>query len=331
MRVYFGGPDRPVGALRHLLKSRIDAVPSGGEIHWITYYFGNEGLAQALLQASKRGVTVKVDMDASPRRAQVNTKVATILGGSEGLADGFRMLRHMLPCHVHEKLYFFSHPHPAVLAGSFNPSRNADDAPALLLDIGDQDRGHNFLVEMTDPAAVSFLRAHMDYMHGARHGIFERFGRKLNGVFSSAELSIYFFPRRKSAVHLDLLRQWPLERLRIAVSHFRDRSAAAVLVELAARGVAVQILAHETLRRVPKSMQRLVSASGIEFRRYRHEEAVPMHNKFMLLEGGDKRLVLFGSFNLTRSSRWLNHEVLMLSGNDQLYAAFENRLTEMMA
>jgi phosphatidylserine/phosphatidylglycerophosphate/cardiolipin synthase-like enzyme len=170
----------------------------------------------------------------------------------------------------------------------------------------------------------------MDYMHDGPHGPFERFQRNLNSVFHSAELDIYFFPRRKSAVHIDLLRQGLLERVRIASSHFRDRSVAALLLDLASQGVSVQILAHETLRRVPARMHRLLSAKGIEFTRYRHVDALPMHNKFMLLESRDTRSLLFGSLNLTRSSRWLNHEVLMVSRNAKLFSAFESRFSDMM-
>ena len=56
-----------------------------------------------------------------------------------------------------------------------------------------------------------------------------------------------------------------------------------------------------------------------------------MHNKFMLLESATETSVLFGSFNLTRTSRWLNHEVLMRSGNLELVAAFSRRWHEMLA
>jgi len=43
------------------------------------------------------------------------------------------------------------------------------------------------------------------------------------------------------------------------------------------------------------------------------------------------RSALFGSFNLTLTSRWLNHEVLMLSSEPELFAAFDARWNEMMA
>ena len=43
----FGGPDRPARALRDLLEQKVDEVPPGGSIAWITYYFRDEALAEA--------------------------------------------------------------------------------------------------------------------------------------------------------------------------------------------------------------------------------------------------------------------------------------------
>lgn len=331
MRVHFGGPDRPEGALAALLKSRIEAVPPDGEIHWIAYYFGNAELAQSLLDANRRGVRVSVDVDARPRRAEVNIDVLRQLRGPEGLANGVRALTHLQPCHVHEKVYFFSHPQPHVYTGSYNPSGTAGLSPELLQDIGDQDRGHNFLVEITDPAAVSFLRSHLHDMHSLPHGILERFSSRLNATYDAPELSICFFPRINSRVHVDVLRRIPFEHIRVAASHFRDRSTAHLLAKLAARGAMVEVLAHDTLRRVPAGVEQMLTAAGVRFIRYSHPEGLPMHNKFMLLEGRGEHWVLFGSFNLTRTSRWLNHELLLRSSDRDLFAAFDKRWDEMIA
>ena len=329
--VYFGGPDRPAGALAGLLRSRIDAVPEGGEIHWITYYFGNVDLARALLEAKRRGVDVRLDIEARPRRAEVNAEVLRLLSGKAGLAEGLRAVRHVLPCHVHEKLYFFSHPAPVVYLGSYNPSRGASDSPELLRDIGDQDRGHNFLVEIAAGPPVAFLRAHLHAMHHHRHGMLERFGSDLNAAYESSDLAIWLFPRRSSAVVLTTLRQATADRIRIAASHFRDASMARLLARLADKGAKIEILAHDTLRRVPQRVERMLRSAGIAFTRYAHPEGLPMHNKFMLLEGSRGRSILFGSFNLTRTSKWLNHEILLESHNPNLFSAFASRWDEMMA
>jgi phosphatidylserine/phosphatidylglycerophosphate/cardiolipin synthase-like enzyme len=330
-KVYFGGPDRPAGALAGLLRSRIDAVPKGGEIHWLAYYFGNVDLARALLEAKRRGVDVRLDIEARSRRAEVNAEVLRLLGGEAGLAEGLRAVRHLLPCHMHEKLYFFSHPAPVVYLGSYNPSRGPHDSPELLRDIGDQDRGHNFLVEIAAAPPVAFLRAHLHAMHHHRHGILERFGSHLNAAYHSSDLVIWLFPRRSSDVVPAALRQAAADRIRIAASHFRDSSMARLLAGLAGRGVKVEILAHDTLRRMPRRVERTLRSAGIAFTRYTHTEGLPMHNKFMLLEGKSKRSTLFGSFNLTRTSRWLNHENLVQSHDADLFSAFARRWDEMIA
>jgi phosphatidylserine/phosphatidylglycerophosphate/cardiolipin synthase-like enzyme len=328
--VYFGGPDRPAGALAGLLRSRIDAVPKGGEIHWVTYYFGNVDLARALLEAKRRGVDVRLDIEARPRRAEVNAEVLRLLGGKTGLAEGLRAVRHFLPCHVHEKLYFFSHPAPVVYLGSYNPSRGAHESPELLGDVGDQDRGHNFLVEIAAGPPLAFLRAHLQAMHHHRHGTFERFGSDLNTAYESSDLAIWLFPRRSDDVVPRALRQAAADRIRIAASHFRDTSIARLLAKLAGKGVEIEILAHDTLRRVPQRVERTLRSAGIAFTRYAHAEGLPMHNKFMLLEGRIKRSIIFGSFNLTKTSKWLNHEILLQSRDPDLFSAFAGRWDEMM-
>ena len=332
MRVYFGGPDKPVAALAQLLLTCIEDVPPGGEIHWITYYFGNLQLAQALLAASRRGVKVAVVVDARPRRSEVNRCVIELLHGLGGVPNwGLRALRHVLPCHVHEKLYYFSHPHRAVYVGSYNPSRSADDPAALVEDIGDQDRGHNFLVEITDESAVSFLRNHMQAMQELSHDPLERLRRHSNAEYSSAPLSIWLYPRRRTTPHVEALKDQNLRIVRVAASHFRDPKIARGLARRAAAGAQVEVICHDSLRRVPPHIEHLLLSGGVRFMRYRHDDGLPMHNKFMLLEADGHTSVLFGSFNLTRTSRWLNHEILMKSSNSDLVAAFSLRWHEMHA
>ena len=329
--MHFGGPDKPIAALGQLLNACIENVPAGGEIHWVTYYFGNLRLAQALLAASRRGVKVAVTIDADPRRPEVNRQVIELLGELGGAPKwGLRALRHVLPSHVHEKLYYFSHPRAALYVGSYNPSRSDNDPQALLDDIGDQDRGHNFLVEIDEEEVVSFLRNHIRAMHKLAHDPFERFKSHLNLEHHSAELAIWFFPRRRTSPHLEVLNE-RLQSVRLAASHFRDATMAKRLAKLAAQGAQVEVLCHDSLRRVPRKIERLLSQSGVRTARYRHTDGLPMHNKFMLLETGSEASVLFGSFNLTWTSRWLNHEVLMKSSNSELVAAFATRWRQMLA
>jgi phosphatidylserine/phosphatidylglycerophosphate/cardiolipin synthase-like enzyme len=106
---------------------------------------------------------------------------------------------------------------------------------------------------------------------------------------------------------------------------------ARLLAELARKGAKIEVLAHDTLRRVPERVERTLRSAGITFIRYAHPEGLPMHNKFVLLEDKSKRSILFGSFNLTKTSKWLNHEILAQSHDPDLFSAFAGRWDEMIA
>jgi len=82
---------------------------------------------------------------------------------------------------------------------------------------------------------------------------------------------------------------------------------------------------------VPLRIEDQLRASGVAFERYRHPDGLPMHNKFVLAETPDGRWSAFGSFNLTRTSRWLNTELLMVSEDDAVFDAFARRWDAMKA
>ena len=46
------------------------------------------------------------------------------------------------------------------------------------------------------------------------------------------------------------------------------------------------------------------------------------------LEQGNERWSAFGSYNLTRTSRWLNQELLMFTGDPGIWTALETRWSE---
>jgi len=318
--VHFGGPERP-RALRDLLAQRIEAVSPGGEINWLTYYFRDESLADALVRAHRRGVHVRVCVEGSPRVRHANRAVIARLSGSQtGIGPGLRVVQRGLFRHLHEKLFLFSDPCPTALVGSFNPSGREADDPAMIRRIGDQDRGHNLLVELRGDI-VEQLAAHARALHDERSAVFRHFREEGASSMAVGDLQAFLFPRRDNPLVARLRRITSGGRLRIAASHLRDPSMARLLTALAGSGVKVQLLAEATQRRVPGYLERRLVAGGVEFRRYRHPDHLPMHCKFVLAECSGERWSAFGSFNLTRTSRWLNTELLMMSDNEHLFDA----------
>jgi len=337
-RVFWGGPDRPLRFLRDVLEERIHAVPRGGEITWVTYYFRDEGLAKALLKARQRGVKVRVVVEGKPRTKTVNSQVNKILKDKDGLGGNLRVLTHRIidirflrRCRLHEKLYYFSHPTPCALVGTFNPSGNHLEEPDVIQKIGDQDRGHNVLVEITDSCLVEGLYLHAQRMFRMSHGPWERFLPESNRVVVSGQNRILFFPRSKRK-DLSLLFEDLGENcsLKMAVSHLNDSGFCKRLFGLARRGVHIEILAHDTKRRVPEWVEKKMLQNGIIFNRYIHPEGLPMHNKFMLIETPEQQTVIFGSLNLSVRSLHVNHELLVIGISPYLCKAFWQRWDDML-
>jgi phosphatidylserine/phosphatidylglycerophosphate/cardiolipin synthase-like enzyme len=336
-RVFFGGPDLKPRLLRDLLEARISAVPAGGEIFWATYYFRDIALANALIQAKERGARVCLTLEATPRTSRTNIPVLSILQRTNNLSDDCRSLRHRCPDNLlwkkprlHLKLYYFSHPEPHVLIGTFNPSGNQPEDPQLIEEIGDQDRGHNYLVEIGDSRLVEPLRKHLLMLHAGLHGPWERLLPRNNRAISADDSMIYLFPRLRRDILLQKLLTLPSgTTLRMAISHLNDERIGKTLLQLARRGVLIKILAHDTERRVPGWMEELFDGQ-LSFRRYRHPQGLPMHNKFILIESHHKREVLFGSMNLSKGSLHANHELLVASSNLYLYDAFHSRWEKMI-
>jgi phosphatidylserine/phosphatidylglycerophosphate/cardiolipin synthase-like enzyme len=279
-------------------------------------------------------VQVRVTLDGRPRTPRANEAVRSIL--SDALGSGLRTVTHPMDGsplgmlarpRVHEKLYCFSHPAPVAFVGSFNPSGDQpEEEPEILREIGDQDRGHNVLVEIRDPALVDGLVEHARLLHAHRHGAFDRFRSASNRELRSDDLAIHFLPRvRPNPVSALLRRCDSRYRVRIAASHLSGSASLRTLRALAARGASVEILAESTLRRVPLETETRLRAAGIAFSRFIHPEGLPMHAKFALIDGGSERRVLFGSFNWTGPSRRLNREIGAVASDPALFAPFEER------
>jgi phosphatidylserine/phosphatidylglycerophosphate/cardiolipin synthase-like enzyme len=336
-RIFFGGPDCRPRTLRDMLDSHVSAVPPGGEIFWATYYFRDLALADALVQSRKRGVKVRLTLEANPRTARANLPVLEMLQGAANLDGDCRSLRHKWPDNLrwkkprlHIKLYYFSHPEPHVLVGTFNPSGNSPEDPEIVAEIGDQDRGHNFLVEVSDSRLVLPLREHLVRLHEGHHGPWERLLPHNNRVLTAGDSRIYLFPRlRRDVIRRKLLTLPAGTVLRMAISHLNDEAMGKTLLQLTKRGVEVEILAHDTERRVPVWMEDLLGGQLL-FRRYRHSQGLPMHNKFILIDTKLSREVIFGSMNLSNNSLHANHEILVVSASTSLYDAFRERWEQMV-
>jgi phosphatidylserine/phosphatidylglycerophosphate/cardiolipin synthase-like enzyme len=156
--------------------------------------------------------------------------------------------------------------------------------------------------------------------------MFHRFSGVANRVVKGSDTEIYFWPRLRPHPAVQFLsRLGRGARIRIAASHIKGARVVKTIIGFAQNGAAVEILAEPTLRRVPMAAERRLIQAGIPFRRVSHPDRLPMHNKFVLVEKGCQRWVIFGSFNWTVRSYWLNYEIGAISTNAKMFEAFAKR------
>jgi hypothetical protein len=227
---------------------------------------------------------------------------------------------------LHSKIYYFSAPQPVALIGSFNPSGDENTDAATIEEIGDQDRGHNLLVEIRGGLAAR-LR---DQVHAlaANGGSIDRFAAIDNRTYRDRGSDLFFYPRlRPYVVESAVDRLGRGDHLWGAISHLKagmvDR-----LADAARRGVIVDLVVHDTERRVPTEAVEELLEAGAAVRRYRRPDHLPMHAKFIVTEQAGRRTTYLGSLNYNRNSRWLNDEVLLRTTDPRLAATLLARYAE---
>ena len=330
--LFFGGPDKPPRRLRDLLAAMVDAQGPGEEITWATYYFRDRDLAARLCAASDRGVRVKLVVEGRPRRRGANDVVIAMLR-AHGLDGGLCLRRPKGPLRrqagrLHAKIYAFSHPRPAAFIGSFNPSGNEPEDPDIIAEIGDQDRGHNLLLQLFDPVLVARLQDQAGAVAGG--GPTLRFSPRQNAPAESGPHALYFYPRIWPHVAPRALHALPEDAaVTAAVSHLKPGPLTKALSR--PRRGAVRLLVHDTERRAPQAMVDALFKSGVSVSRYVHTAGLPMHAKFILTETAGGKTTWLGSYNHNPKSAWLNHEVLMRSEDPLLHDALERRFETIAA
>lgn len=332
-RVEFGGPDLPPRHLRNLLQSYVDGSPPGSRIDWATYYFRDRNLAEALMRASDRGVTVRLALEPKPRREGANDQVIAMLRG-HGLGGGLHLRspvgRDGVKGHLHAKIYAFSHPGIAWV-GSFNPSGDEPEDPEVIAEIGDQDRGHNLLLGIERPKLIAALRNYIDRLIDPPN---LPLWLRLSSYWRtrSGDTRLYFYPRVMTWLVEPRIATLPRSAsVRAAISHLKKGPLTRSFRQAAHRGTTIDLLVHDTERRVSAKAFDFLDEAGIRIRRVRDRDDLPMHAKFLLVNRGNETTAWLGSYNFNDKSRLHNAEILLSTTDPAVVAALEHRFEEIAA
>lgn len=326
--VEFGGPDLPPRRLRDLLQSYVDGSPPGSRIDWATYYFRDRALAEALIRASDRCVRVTLVLEPYPRRAGANDAVIAMLK-AHGLNGGLHLYK---PApfddgHLHAKIYAFSELDVAWV-GSFNPSGDEPEDDDVIAEIGDQDRGHNLLLAIERPILTEALRKHVHKLAGWRP-LPLKLRPHFNHSIEDGGTRFYFYPRLwpYPAEH-EIGRLRAGDRFRGAISHLKKGELTRRLQKAVSRGVEVDLLVHDTERRVPSELVEELCAGGVRVTRVRHPNNLPMHAKFLLVDRAGQCSAWLGSHNFNKKSRRKNAELLVRTTDEAVVEALSRRFDQ---
>ena len=335
----FAGPDKKTQLLRDTLLKQVNNTPSGGTIRWMCYYFYEPVLLDALISAAKRGVKIEIIVEGRPRTQPVSQLCREMFEQHPCIDITYVQQKSVWEYmgitwhpHMHSKLYYFSHPTPHVLVGSYNPTAGPESMNESLVDqIGNHALSHNVLVRLDDASIVEHL---LDYVMKMKRKSFAHTARISNSRrrhYSDKYYQIYFLPRLASHPVTRLLaKKTRNAQIRCAISHLKGPAIARPLLAAARHGNHVEIILGQSKRRVSGRQLSLLDKHEIKYHQLDNGSNLLMHNKFIICQSPGEHGVLFGSFNWSMRSWWLNHEILVYTKDNNIVNAFEQRWQEML-
>lgn len=138
---------------------------------------------------------------------------------------------------------------------------------------------------------------------------------------SDIRSSVYFSPGEECLHALRGSLERARRELDICVFTITDNRISRAIEAAHQRGVAVRIISDDMKREDLGSDVHALAAAGIPVRTDRNEEA-HMHHKFAVI---DRRVVITGSFNWTRSATERNHENIVVSGDATLVEPYQQQ------
>ncbi len=341
-QIYFGGPDLQPNLLRDTLVHAIHQTPSGGEISWICYYLNDRAVLEALVEAARRNVDISIIVDANPRIIAINQSSINFLekhaqSSIKLIAASKKMAWEYVGVnwhpHFHSKVYYFSHPTPHAFVGSYNPTAGQGELPIELInEIGDHSISHNVLVDIVNPFAVRHLKQYLTQMYRRWNRTFARLSTSHNQPYADQAWTINFLPSLRTHPALRLFdRIDPHATVKCAISHLKGPGMMRTLTKALKRSKNIEILLDSTNRRVSKDYLSFLRSNQIKFHQPNMPEHCLMHNKFILSQSKDVQEVLFGSFNWSTRSRYLNHEIVVSTTDAHVVKAFSDRWNQIMS
>ena len=118
--------------------------------------------------------------------------------------------------------------------------------------------------------------------------------------------------------------------IKCAISHLKGPGTINALSSAIKSGNSIEILLDASERRVSQKFLSFLKQKQINYYQPLLPDNCLMHNKFILYEDDYQSSVMFGSYNWSTRSKFLNHELIAHTTNNNVIAAFKQRWQEII-
>lgn len=301
LSIYFTNPTAPDRRENGIDRVVVAALESATQsIDVASFDFDLPGITQALVEASQRGVQVRLVLDfenglevegATSADKQVATALAALRQANLPLVDGSRQQGLM-----HDKMILIDG--QILFTGSWN------------LTYSDTFSNNNNLLKITDPRLIANYQAKFNELFvEQRYGSLARVGAQIPVLaLEGGRVENYFSPPDKVMAHILDNVSRARQSIYFMAYTFTDRDLADELIARASAGVVVRGVVDA--RSASQGTLARLTCAGITVKIDGNPYA--MHHKVIII---DEAIVITGSFNFTLSADTVNDENILILHN----------------
>ena len=150
--------------------------------------------------------------------------------------------------------------------------------------------------------------------------------------FTDGDTRLYAYPRIRTLIVEPIVAGLGKgDSIRAAISHLKKGPLTKGIARASRNGASIDLLVHDTERRVSPKAFEFLSESGVDIRRIVDPDDLPMHAKFILVTKNGRTTAWLGSYNFNDRSRLENAELLISTTNADIVAQLSARFDRISA
>lgn len=309
----------------------INAAPAEEEIYFSVYLIDTHEIADALIEADKRGVNVNLSIDLSVDESKITNK-AVHEKLIQHFKSGITIVNNVTSSSINHNKY--------VVLSAVNTSSGIVKNVVLQTSSNMHDGASGKLQDAIIISDEEIYKGFVDYHTNLMDLCFN--GDLTNYRYREAQSSEYdaaFFPRRKGGSvmvgdnyieALDLITDPQTATISMGVSLWTTNRMNVIekLEELAKAGAKIKIITKTGNDAAVINALNALAQYGVEVKVFSTSK-INIHSKYMLIETNNWQYTLTGSHNLTQNALRNNNEVIISTYNTDIYSKYIGNFNHM--